>query len=95
MSLNQKYMTEKELKIRRFARNRVRKLRVRRLLVVSGYTTSIRAEDSAIIFSSVTDGWCFKYDIDTVKKLLSEGSLKSSLNRKHDKAINGRLGWTG
>lgn len=90
MAMNQKSMAANELKLRRFARNRSRKLRARKLPIVNGYTTSMRAETGAIVFSSVSDGWCFEYDIEAVKSLLTKGQLKQSLNRKHDNAINER-----
>ncbi len=94
MAINQKAMSENELKLRQFARNRARKLKARKLPIVDGYTASIRDENGAIVFSSVLDGWCFEYSIEAVKSLLANGQLKQSLNRKHDNVINERSQYT-
>lgn len=91
MAMNQKSMAESELRLRQFARNRARKLRFRRLLNVDGYSTTVCKETGSIVFSSVTDGWNFQYDTDTVKRLLASGNLQQDLNRKHDNVIKERL----
>lgn len=90
MVMNQKSMAENELKIRQLARDRVRKRRANRLPIVNGYNTSVRKETGDIVFSSVTDGWCFEYDVESVKRLLANGDLKQDLNRKHNACINDR-----
>ncbi|WP_372844796.1 hypothetical protein [Psychrobacter sp.] len=90
MSMSQKSMSESELNLRQFARNRVRKRKARRLPVVEGYSTSIRKSSGAIVFSNNTDGWCFEYDVNSVKKLALDNELESSLKKKHREAVINR-----
>ncbi|MGP5174401.1 hypothetical protein [Psychrobacter immobilis] len=91
MAMNQKAMTDSELKIRRYVLNKKRKARASKLPVINGYTTAVCKETGFIVFSSVTDGWNFQYDADTVKRLLAAGNLQQDLNRMHDNVINERL----
>lgn len=60
------------------------------LPIVDGYTTSIRKESGNILFSSVTDGWCFECSVDCVNKLLANGELKKHLSRQHNKCVDNR-----